>query len=907
MIDEINLNTFLPIYNEYNTLTKNYLQEKINANENLEEVMSKIHPRFKTPIKYRTKFLTSNDNYHKIILYRRPKYQIIDNSYNTLNSSYSIDNSKIDANANKIKSRNNMKIYCKTPIKDRNTYYKRGIQHYSSINTDNSTIDINRSEAHNKAIRKKPFINKNNNEVLNKHENVKKLLKSKKLIDYKSKTNTNEYTYRRLNPTKSYDNIIFKKKIKIIKKKKPKKIIRKKTYDCFKDKGPKILFERGKNRGGKVNLQLVNKKYKTVNIKNKNKENIIASYINKVILIQRWWKTINDKRIEVFNKKFNKYKSLKNKKKSEKELNLSKNKRYLTKNEENNNILKKEKILHKIGTNKGIYYNTKKNYIRPNPIIIFLQNKIKEYLYKKKNIIEKPIIKNSFISKSKTNKVPKPINDKYKIEYNYRFEILSLLQKNKTNLDTLMSLEKKEIQIIHNPIVPKKDICMITKINLFKNKPLKRPLLKKIEYISKTNKNQKEYNSKTLKNNSRNFINYYLKSYSSTENTLLKSKRSNIYNSSEGQNEISLNSKSNDNNIIIQNDYINKLKECILSVIQKINKNVNQFVFYRIKYGKNFKYENNMYFSIIKRIINIYNNLLRNKNKKKEFFELIKFINSNLTKNIEEYNKYNFISFIPKKEEDNLINKQLFPNNDHLIDFIVLLIQIEENNSFPNIKNIITDLSKKYKLNNRNIFTIIRYTDTLYNQIFKNKNINKPFQNILRHNNIKSFYIKPRFIQQFIYNNLRNNFFSFSYSKHQNLHIKCNSDESFKFIHNILLKHNYFIKNYPKNNIFFSITKVNKIKNSYLSSGEIDIFEKMNENEENKEVINRIYDDYCFDKINTMNLFKEDDEDNIEKEKFRHVSKLSYESESEIINEIDCSEEEIMFNQMKKCFDEINK
>ena len=107
MIDEINLNTFLPIYNEYNTLTKNYLQEKINANENLEEVMSKIHPRFKTPIKYRTKFLTSNDNYHKIILYRRPKYQIIDNSYNTLNSSYSIDNSKIDANANKIKSRNN--------------------------------------------------------------------------------------------------------------------------------------------------------------------------------------------------------------------------------------------------------------------------------------------------------------------------------------------------------------------------------------------------------------------------------------------------------------------------------------------------------------------------------------------------------------------------------------------------------------------------------------------------------------------------------------------------------------------------------------------------------------------------------------------------------------------------------
>ena len=58
MNDEIDLNTFLPIYNEYNILTKNYLQEKLDANENLEEVMSKIYPKFKTPIKYRTKFFT---------------------------------------------------------------------------------------------------------------------------------------------------------------------------------------------------------------------------------------------------------------------------------------------------------------------------------------------------------------------------------------------------------------------------------------------------------------------------------------------------------------------------------------------------------------------------------------------------------------------------------------------------------------------------------------------------------------------------------------------------------------------------------------------------------------------------------------------------------------------------------
>ena len=914
MNDEIDLNTFLPIYNEYNILTKNYLQEKLDANENLEEVMSKIHPKFKTPIKYRTKFFTSKDQYQKMILYKKPKYQIIDASFNTLNSSYSIDNIQIN-DINKIKSRNNKPIYCKTPIKDWKAYNKRGIQNYSSINTDNSTIDINRPENNNnKIIKKKPVINKNNIEVLNKtdlrNENKKKIFKSKKLVNYSSKTNTNEDKdrYRKLNPNKSYDNLIFKKKIKIIKKKKRKKIIRQKTFDYIKDNDSKNLFETGKNRGGKVNLYLVNKKYQTVNIRYKKKNDIYDNNLNKVVLIQRWWKNINNKRIEEFNKKFNKYKLLKNRKKDEKELNLNKNKRFLTKNEENILVLKKEKIFHKIGINKGTYFYTKKNYIRENSIIIFLQRKIKEYLYQKKNIIEKPIIKNSFISKSKTKKIYKPINDNFKIEYNYRFEIISPLPKNKTNSDTLMNIEKNEIQILYNTLIPKKDICNITKINLSKNKSLKRPLIKENEYISKIYENKKEYNTKNL-NKSMNFINDYLKSNSSTENTILKSKASNKYNSLEEQNEIHLNSKNNnDNNNIIQKDYINKLNEFILTMIQKINKNVNQFIFYRIKYGKNYKYEKSIYFSIIKRIIYIYNNLLQNKNEHHEFLEQIKFINSNLSKNIVEYNKYNFISFIPKKEENDLINTQIFTNDDeHLINFIILLIQIEQKNCLYNIKNIITNLSKKYKLNNRNIFAIIRYADSLYKQILKDKNVNISFQNIIRHNAIKSFYVEPKFIQKLIYDNIRNNFFSFSYSKHTNFHIKCNSDESLKIIHNILLKNNYFIKNNPKNNIFFSITKVNKIKNSYLSSGEIDVFEKINEDEEKKEAISRIYDDYCFDKINKMNYFEEDVEYDLEKEKIKRVSKLSYESESEIINEIDCDEEDIMFNRMKQCFDEINK
>ena len=121
----------------------------------------------------------------------------------------------------------------------------------------------------------------------------------------------------------------------------------------------------------------------------------------------------------------------------------------------------------------------------------------------------------------------------------------------------------------------------------------------------------------------------------------------------------------NDNTFfrIKKNDLSN---EFILYIIQKINKNINQFVFYKIKGEKNID-DINIFFSIIKKIINIYNTLLKDDNKKKEYVDILKYINTNLSQNIENYNKNNYISFIPKNNENNLINTQLFPNNEDML------------------------------------------------------------------------------------------------------------------------------------------------------------------------------------------------------------------------------------------------
>ena len=191
--------------------------------------------------------------------------------------------------------------------------------------------------------------------------------------------------------------------------------------------------------------------------------------------------------------------------------------------------------------------------------------------------------------------------------------------------------------------------------------------------------------------------------------------------------------------------------------------------------------------------------------------------------------------------------------------------------------------------------------------MIKNKNVNKSDEQHINHIKIKSLNLQHIYIKNIIYNTINNNLFSFSYNKHPNFHIKFNSSENFTNLNNnILLNNNKInINNKTKKNnkkIYYSITKINRIKHNSNSSGEIDIFENMNK-KKNRKIINRIYDDYCFDTNDKINLFEYEEEENLNKEKIRQISLLSLLSnESEIINEIDYHEEDIIFNQIKEYF-----
>ena len=299
------------------------------------------------------------------------------------------------------------------------------------------------------------------------------------------------------------------------------------------------------------------------------------------------------------------------------------------------------------------------------------------------------------------------------------------------------------------------------------------------------------------------------------------------------------------------------------------------------------------------------NNLYKNQNENDEYLEILKFIYNNLSKNIEDYNKYKYISYIQKNWENNLINTQILSNDEQLRKCIDILIKLEHNMCIDS--NIaIQKLIQIDKLRDRNIFTIMRYTDNLYEQILKNKKTVESKNLTLIKGKSKSFYYRPKFIKNKIINKLKNIFLSFSYLAYPNIHIQNNSNENFQIISSILSNS----KKTKNKDIYYTIKKVNKYKNNSNSSGEIDVFQKMdddNDYSERKEIINQIYDDYCFDKNHKISVFEEDEE-NFEKQKVRHISKLSDESEneSEVLKELNYYEEEIILNKIKESFADLN-
>ena len=357
-------------------------------------------------------------------------------------------------------------------------------------------------------------------------------------------------------------------------------------------------------------------------------------------------------------------------------------------------------------------------------------NKIEKQIsfnYNNENIFKTPKIIKCNITKilciKNQNKIIRhPINKKN--------EYISKIKKDKKSINSIKFLQKKINNYINNrkniiffkslnkPIILKCNISKIYKINdVEKIKIIQKKFR---EYRQNKNNISNLIINDILENQNYNTRNYIINDYNN-KNTIneLKSSSSNE-NTSQISKELK-NQKNKEENINSINNLNFNFNEFIQMFIQKINKNINQFVFYKIKNEKKDK-NKNIFFSIIKRIIFIQNNnIIKNK---KEFNEIFKFIKDNLLKNISDFNKFGYLSFIPKKEEINLIRTQLFKNNNKfLAKFICYCIIFEHNLIYnKNFDNLIEFALIKEPLKDHNIFTIFRYMDFLYENII-NKDI----------------------------------------------------------------------------------------------------------------------------------------------------------------------------------------
>ena len=147
--------------------------------------------------------------------------------------------------------------------------------------------------------------------------------------------------------------------------------------------------------------------------------------------------------------------------------------------------------------------------------------------------------------------------------------------------------------------------------------------------------------------------------------------------------------------------------------IQRLKKNIKQFIYIKLFNTEN---ENNFYSYFFKTIwrhikINI-----------KTTNEITILLRSNIPKFFKVGFEQNYIPYIKDSQENNLINTQLFLNNDdELVNYILYFLKSEKKiNININKKSIIMHLNN-YNLKNQNIFCLTRYIDSFYNDLITKK------------------------------------------------------------------------------------------------------------------------------------------------------------------------------------------
>ena len=422
--------------------------------------------------------------------------------------------------------------------------------------------------------------------------------------------------------------------------------------------------------------KIIKKKIKFDVNKNKKKlfKNNSSLNLNCVISIQKWWKRIKkkndiDKNIIFIQKAF---------------------RTFLRKNYKNKDALKKINR-----DNSQIYFITKVYYKNNIQKVILIQKYFKKYLSKINfyNIIPFSVSINSLYLK-------KPL-----------LKLCYLTKENNTNIASnsnirSITFDKKKSDSFSKKKRNLKFKYLINNYNSFTYNFT----TKNYDIQSKEN-NFHDFNN----SESNDFDNNYDIINKITYQIINKNDINNNYNNKKEKNNLHdlfiRNIFRKLNLLLFQSGYTYK---CLFNLINSID---CAFIKSRLSlFFENLSLFNSKKINFIKNIcrhVNIYkkNNYIKN--------EIIELIESNLSKGIVDENFDSKIFNLDSKQENILINTQIFKDDKDLIKYIYLFFKYEKN------KKISIDFIKsrlmKEPLNYRNIFTILRYIDNLDEKINANK------------------------------------------------------------------------------------------------------------------------------------------------------------------------------------------
>ena len=166
------------------------------------------------------------------------------------------------------------------------------------------------------------------------------------------------------------------------------------------------------------------------------------------------------------------------------------------------------------------------------------------------------------------------------------------------------------------------------------------------------------------------------------------------------------------------NQLKNNLNYLILLVKIFITKNVQEFIFQILKTKKyEFKAKNNYYFPFYLRTLQrVSNYIKKNENPNKAislFFSKIINLEKSKPSSI-----LKSICFLSEKDHDKLINSNIFADykENDLINFLTDFSEFDKN---LNNEAFIIERLKKTKLNNPNIFSLVKFLDNEYNKLIK--------------------------------------------------------------------------------------------------------------------------------------------------------------------------------------------